>query len=159
MGRKAIAVLVSEANSGRVFSKAGEVTRAKRNHLSPQLLELLVRVPYNQRAGRFPAFVNAVKAKYTELKSSDSLPFWGGEFGGGRVDICAHVRPPLACTKNCSKKRLSWSVGWHVANLIESVYVYGNDNAKGTNLKTKKNIRIQQIKYECEYSDFAGTNK
>ena len=57
------------------------------------------------------------------------------------------------------EKRLSWSVGWHVANLIESVYVYGNDNAKGTNLKTKKNIRIQQIKYEYEYSDFAGTNK
>ena len=51
------------------------------------------------------------------------------------------------------------SGGWRVANLIESVYMYGNDNAKGTNLKTKNNIRIQQIKYEYECSDFAGTNK
>ena len=51
------------------------------------------------------------------------------------------------------------SGGWRVTNLIESVYMYGNDNAKGTNLKTKNNIRIQQIKYEYECSDFAGTNK
>ena len=85
----------------------------------------------------------------------------------GRILFVWGTKPPRSKAydhfEGVSEEMNKESGGWRVANLIESVCMYGNDHAKGTNLKTKKNIfeynKSNTNTNTTWYTDFAGTNK